>query len=134
MRTIRDVMHGDVEVLRTTETAADAACFLARHDADAALLCRSDGSLAGTVSSRDIVTRVVARGRDPRQVSLAEFAGASGEPPALDVEVSLQDAVALMCRHQQSTLPVLERARVVGSVTQRDVARSISFQPPWADA
>ncbi len=135
MRTIRDVMHGDVEVLRTTETAADAACFLARHEADAAPLCllRSDGSLAGTVSSRDIVTRVVARGRDPRQVSLAEFAGACDEPPALDVDVSLQDAVAFMCRHQQSTLPVLERARVVGFVTQRDIARSISFQPPWSD-
>ena len=31
MRTIRDVMHGDIEVLRTTETAADAAAFLASH-------------------------------------------------------------------------------------------------------
>ena len=29
MRTIRDVMRADIEVLRTTETAADAATFLA---------------------------------------------------------------------------------------------------------
>jgi CBS domain-containing protein len=133
MKTIRDVMHGDVDVLRTTETAADAACFLASRDDDAAPLCQSDGSLAGTVSNRDIVTQVVAKGRDPRQVSLAEFAGGSALV-ALDVDVPLEDAVALMCRHQRNRLPVLEQSRVVGFVTRRDVARSISFQSPWADS
>ena len=75
MRTIRDVMHGEMEVLRTTETAADAASFLATHREDAVPLCLNDGSLAGMVSNRDIVAQVVAKGRDPRQVSLAEFAG-----------------------------------------------------------
>ena len=34
MRTVRDVMRGDIEVLRTTETAADAACYLAAHRED----------------------------------------------------------------------------------------------------
>ena len=73
MRTIRDVMNGDVEVLRITDTAADAACFLADHVEDSVPFCQSDGSLAGTVSNRDIVARVVAKGRDPREVRLAEF-------------------------------------------------------------
>ena len=138
MRTIRDVMCGDVEVLRTNETAADAACFLASHGQDVAPLCRSDGSLAGTVSNRDIVAQVVAKGRDPRHVSLAEFADAdtgSGDGVvALDVDVSLEDAAALMSRHQQARLPVLEQERVVGFVSRRDVAQSISFQPAWADS
>lgn len=133
MRTVRDVMRGEVDVLRTTETAVDAACFLASHGEDTAPVCQSDGSLAGVVSNRDIVTQVVAKGRDPQQVTLAEFVGAP-DPVALDVDLSLPDAVAVMCRHQQTWLPVLEHARVVGFVTQRDVARSITFQPPWADA
>ena len=80
------------------------------------------------------MTRVVAKGRDPREVSLAEFTRVADDVVALDVDVSLEDAVAVMCRHQRSRLPVLERERVVGFVTQRDVARSISFQPPWADS
>jgi CBS domain-containing protein len=134
MRTIRDVMSGNVEVLRTTDTAADAACFLASHAEDSAPLCQSDGSLAGTVSMRDIVAEVVAKGRDPRQVRLAEFTGAADNVVALDVDVSLPDAVAVMCRHHRSRLPVLQEERVVGFVTQRDVARSISFQPPWTDS
>jgi CBS domain-containing protein len=134
MRTIRDVMNGDVEVLRTTDTAADAACFLAGHSEDSVPLCQSDGSFAGTVSNRDIVARVVAKGRDPREVSLAEFTEVADDVVALDVDVSLEDAVAAMCRHERSRLPVLEQERVVGFVTQRDVACSISFQPPWADS
>ena len=67
MKTVRDVMRGDIEVLRTTETAADAACYLAAHPEDAVPLCLADGSLAGSVSSRDIVAKVVAKGLDPRR-------------------------------------------------------------------
>ena len=132
MRTIRDVMSVDIEVLRTTETAADAACFLATHGEDAVPLCSGDDSLAGMVSNRDIVAQVVAKGRDPREVSLAEFAEAD-DMVALDIDVPLDDAVAVMCRHHRARLPVTEAARVVGVVTRRDVARSISFQSPWAD-
>ncbi len=132
MRTIRDIMCEGVDVLRTTDTAADAANFLAGQSDDSVPLCKSDGSLAGVVSTRDIVTHVVAKGRDPRDVSLAEFAGPA-DVVALDVDVSLEDAVALMCRHQRSRLLVLKEERVVGFVTRRDVARSISFQSPWAD-
>jgi CBS domain-containing protein len=133
MRTIRDVMRGDIEVLHTTETAADAATFLASQAEDAVPLCLGDGSLAGMVSNRDIVTQVVAKGRDPAQVSLAEFVGAV-DVVALDVDVTLEEAGALMCRHQRARLPVLEGDRVVGYVTRRDVARSISFRPPWAES
>ena len=60
-----------------------------RHGEDTAPLCLSDGSLAGTVTSRDIVAQVVAKDRDPREVSLAEFAGPA-DVVALDVDVSLR--------------------------------------------
>ncbi len=132
MRSVRDVMRGDIEVLRTTETAADAACFLAAHGEDSAPLCQGDGSLAGTVSNRDIVARVVAAGRDPHEVRLAEFAETAGAL-ALDVDVSVEEAVALMSRHGKNRLPVVEGDRVVGFVTQRDAARSVVFRPPWGD-
>jgi CBS domain-containing protein len=133
MRTVRDVMHEDVEVLRTTETAADAAGFLATHDEETVPVCGSDGRLAGTVSTRDIVTEVVAKGRDPNQVRLAELAE-QREVVALDADSTVEEAAALMCRHASTRLPVVERDRVVGLVTRRDVARSAAFQPWWDGA
>ena len=132
MRTVRDVMRGDVEVLRTTESAADAASFLTEHAVDTAPLCTSDGSLAGSVSAQDILAKVVAKGLDAREVPLAEFAEPSAAL-ALGVDVSVDEAVAIMCRHHRSRLPVVEDNRVVGSVTRRDIARSITFRPAWAE-
>jgi CBS domain-containing protein len=133
MRTVRDVMSGHIEVLRTSETAADAASYLASHVEESVPLCLSDGSLAGTVSNRDIVSKVVAKGLDPREVRLEELAE-PGDVIALDVDLTVEDAVAYMCRHHRSRLPVTDDNRVVGNVTQRDVARSVSFRPAWVDS
>jgi len=133
MRTVRDVMSRDVEVLRTTESAADAASYLASHVDDAVPLCLNDGSLAGSVSGRDILAKVIAKGLDPRQVRLADLA----EPEdvvAVNIDVSVEEAANVMCRHRRARLPVLEADRVVGTVTQRDVVRALTFQPFWADA
>jgi CBS domain-containing protein len=133
MRTVRDVMSGRVEVLRTTETVADAAGYLASHAEDSVPFCLSDGSLAGTVSNRDIVSKVVAKGLDPRDVRLEELF-APGDVLALDAGVSVDDAAAYMCQHHRSRLPVTDGNRVIGLVTQRDVVRSVSFRPSWVDS
>ena len=133
MRTVRDVMSAHIEVLRTTETAADAASYLASHAEDSVPLCLSDGSLAGTVSNRDIVSKVVAKGLDPREVRLEELSDPD-DVLALDAGASVEDAVAYMCRHHRSRLPVTADNRVIGHVTQRDVVRSVSFRPSWVES
>jgi CBS domain-containing protein len=133
MRTVRDVMSGNIEVLRTTETAADAATFLASHVDDSVPLCLSDGSLAGMVSNRDIVNKVVAKGLDPRDVILSELAE-STDVPALDADLTVEDAASYMCRQHRTRLPVTSGNRIIGLVTQRDIARSLSFRPSWTDA
>ncbi len=133
MRTVRDVMSGHIEVLRTSETAADAASYLASHVDDSVTLCLSDGSLAGTVSSRDIVSKVVAKGLDPREVRLEELTE-PGDVLALDAGTTVEDAVAYMCLHHRARLPVTDGNRVIGLVTQRDAARSVAFRPSWVDS
>ncbi|HEY2665706.1 MAG TPA: CBS domain-containing protein [Actinomycetota bacterium] len=134
MRTVRDVMSVHIEVLRTTETAADAASYLASHVDESVPLCLSDGSLAGsTVSNRDIVSKVVAKGLDPREVRLGDMAE-SGDVLALEASATVEDAVAYMSLHHRSRLPVTDGNRVIGLVTQRDAARSVAFRPPWVDS
>ncbi|HSZ36454.1 MAG TPA: CBS domain-containing protein [Acidimicrobiales bacterium] len=133
MRTVRDVMSGHIEVLRTSETVAEAASYLASHGQDSVPLCLSDGSLAGTVSNRDIVSKVVAKGLDPHAVRLEQLAE-PGDVLALEAGATVEDAVAYMCRHRRTRLPVIDGNRVIGLVTQRDVARSVSFHPSWVDS
>ena len=133
MRTVRDVMSGHIEVLQTTETAADAASYLASHVEESVPLCLSNGSLAGTVSNRDIVSKVVAKGLDPREVRLKDLAEPA-DALAVDADATVEDAVAYMSRHHRTRLPVTDGDRVIGLVTQRDAARSASFRPSWVDA
>jgi CBS domain-containing protein len=125
-------MSGEIDVLRTSATAADAATYLASHLEESVPLCLSDGSLAGTVSNRDIVSKVVAKGLDPRGVRLEDLAE-PGDALSLDAGATVEDAVAYMCRHNRSRLPVTDHNRVIGLVTQRDAARSVSLRPSWVD-
>src|SRR5580698_4851125 len=92
MKTVRDVMCPVLDVLHTTDSVVDAASYLATHEEESVPFCLADGRLAGTVSNRDIVTKVVAQGLDPRQVQLSALTG-PGEPMTLDIDVPVEDAV-----------------------------------------
>jgi CBS domain-containing protein len=95
-------------------------------------LCLADGSLAGTVTNRDIVAKVVAKGLDPRHVLLAELADPD-DRLALDVDAPVEEAVSVMAAAGRGHLPVTEGSRVVGLVSQRDVTRALAFRAAWSD-
>ena len=76
----------------------------------AAPLCQSDGSLAGIVTNRDIVAQVVAQGRDPRQVSLAEFAGpADSRWPSMSTAPSKTRSPSCAVHHRAGSRCVRRR-------------------------
>jgi CBS domain-containing protein len=79
-----------------------------------------EGRLAGILTDRDIVTRAVAERRDPQTVKVDEVA--SGELVTVEPEQDLDEALALMARHQVRRLPVVEEGRLVGMLAQADVA------------
>ncbi|TMK92641.1 MAG: CBS domain-containing protein [Actinobacteria bacterium] len=78
--------------------------------------------LVGVLTDRDIAVRVVAEGRDPDQVKVAEVA--SRDIVTLDPQQDLDEALRLMAQHQVRRLPVVEEdGRLVGVVAQADVAK-----------
>ena len=78
--------------------------------------------LVGVLTDRDIAVRVVAEGRDPDQVKVAEVA--SRDIVTLDPQQNLDEALRLMAQHQVRRLPVVEEdGRLVGVLAQADVAK-----------
>ena len=78
--------------------------------------------LVGTLTDRDIVTRVVAEGKDPQSVTVREVA--STDVVTVDPGQDLKEALRLMASNQVRRLPVVEEdGRLVGVVAQADVAR-----------
>ncbi len=78
-----------------------------------------DGTLVGLFSERDLMTRVVAEGKDPDAVPVSEVM--TRELAVADPKDSIADCVqkmhALGCRH----LPVVTDGKLVGMISLRDL-------------
>jgi signal-transduction protein with cAMP-binding, CBS, and nucleotidyltransferase domain len=78
-----------------------------------------DGELCGVFSERDLLSRVVAEGRDPRTVRVGEVMTAN--PMAVEESATAEEAMEVMHRNSCRHLPVLRNGKVVKMVSMRDL-------------
>lgn len=119
----KDMMSSPCECVDEGETVAAAAKRLADLDVGSMPICGSDDRLKGMLTDRDIVVKVIAQGKDPEQVTAGELG--EGKPVTIGAEDSAEDALAVMSENQVRRLPVIEDQRLVGIVSQADVAREL---------
>ena len=118
-RSVRDVMTPGVRTVSPSQSLAEAAAVMKGEDVGSVPVVEDD-RLAGIVTDRDIVIRAVAERRDPQTVKVDEVA--SRQLVTVEPEHDLDEALALMARHQVRRLPVVEAGRLVGMLAQADVA------------
>ena len=121
MTTARDVMTPEVEHLDEQDTLSTAAERMKALDVGALPVCSDEQRLVGMVTDRDIVVRAVAEGRDPSTVTAGEIA--QGEAVTIGADDNLEEARDVMARHQVRRLPVIDGDRLVGIISQADVAQ-----------
>ncbi|HET6894128.1 MAG TPA: CBS domain-containing protein [Candidatus Baltobacteraceae bacterium] len=119
-----DIMTKDVTVIQEDETLREAAERLASDDIGVLPICDSNKQIRGVLTDRDIVVHVIARGKDPANTRASELE--QGEIVTLRPEDSIEHACDLMAQYKVRRLPVVENGRVVGMVSQADVAKSVS--------
>jgi CBS domain-containing protein len=119
---VQDVMTKDPGTVEASAPIVQAAEIMLREDVGSVPILE-DGRLAGMLTDRDIVLRVVAEGRDARTITCAEIA--SRQLATIDPRQPLEEALRLMGRHQVRRLPVVEEdGKLVGIVAQADIARA----------
>ena len=119
-KSVRDAMTSNPCAIDADKPVAYAAKMMKDEDVGLAPVVQGD-RLVGTVTDRDIVTRVIAEGRDPGSTSVREIA--STDLVTVDPQQRLDEALSLMAEHQVRRLPVVEEGgRLVGVVAQADVA------------
>lgn len=123
MSTARDIMTGDVECARTTDTLVAAAKKMRDLDVGALPICGEDDRLKGMITDRDIVLRCVAEGTDPSTVTVEEYAG--DETVTIGADDSIEETLRTMTRHGVRRLPVIDGHDLIGVVSQADVARNL---------
>ena len=119
MKTARDLMTAPAECLAPDDSLVEAARLLGRHDVGSMPVVEED-TLVGVLTDRDIVVRGVAEGLDPAQTRVAAVMSANVVTVAADADAL---AVAgVLAANQIRRVPVVEGDKVVGVVSQADVA------------
>lgn len=104
--------------LGPTATVYQAACVMTRENCGSVLVI--DGiELAGIVTERDMMTRVLAKGLDPGSTSLAEVM--TRNPICIPPDTRVADAVVIMIERGFRHLPIVNTAKkIVGVFSVRD--------------
>ena len=122
----REIMSDDCTCIGENDSVLDAAKKLKELDVGAVPICGEDDRLKGMLTDRDIVVKVLAEGKDPSSVKAGELGVGDGKTVTIGADESLDEARRVMAEHQVRRLPVIDGDRLVGIVSQADVARESS--------
>lgn len=123
MTTARDIMHAGATCVGEDETLTAAAKHMRDLGVGALPICGDDDRLHGMITDRDIVIKCLAADSDPSTTTAGELAQGSAYYVAADA--SIEQMLEVMEEHQVRRLPVIENHRLVGIVSEADIARHL---------
>jgi len=122
-KTAREVMTGGADCVGENDSVLDAAKRLAELDVGAMPICGEDNRLKGMITDRDIVVKVLAKGKDPQTTKAGELG--QGKPVTIGADDSVEEALHTMAEHKVRRLPVIDGHDLIGIVSQADLARNV---------
>lgn len=121
MKLVGEMMTDNCQCIGEHDSVRKAAQRMAELQTGAMPICGEDDRLKGMITDRDIAVKVVAKGKDPDATEVAGLA--EGTPIWVEADAEVDHAVALMEEHKVRRLPVIEDHKLVGIISQGDIAR-----------
>jgi CBS domain-containing protein len=119
--TVQDIMSRDPICCRPDTDLGHVAAMMAQYDCGEIPVCDDREHPIGVVTDRDVICRVVARGRNPLDCVARDCM--SQPVVAAKPEMRIEEAARLMEDHQVRRLPVVDDQGVIcGMVAQADLA------------
>jgi len=118
---VSDVMTSEVVVVRADEKAKMAAVLMDKHGVGCVIVADSYGRPIGIITERDLISRVMAKGLSAEEVTCREVM--SSPLITIEPQAPLTTAISKMARNKIRRLVVLDRGKLVGVITERDVLR-----------
>jgi CBS domain-containing protein len=116
---VKDIMSRPVITVKESDTAAEVAKLMAKHDIGCVLVAGKKGETVGIVTERDIVQRIAAKNLLPSKVMVID----SMSKPVITVQskASVTDAAKLMNQRKVRRLAVIEDGKLAGVLTMKDI-------------
>lgn len=97
----------------------EAACLMSGENVGSVLIVETNGALRGILTERDLMTRVLAKARDPKATKVTEVMTAN--PVCVPPETPVSDAVVAMIERGFRHLPVVgPGSKILGVFSVRD--------------
>jgi len=129
MTTLRDLVKDrKLYSVEATRTVLEAARFMMEHNIGALPVLR-DGQLAGILSERDIMNRVVAVGRTPGTTAVSEVMTVN--PRAVPADESVGECLFIMREFGFRHLPIVDGKELKGLVSLRDILMHQAAELEW---
>ncbi|MEU3735641.1 MULTISPECIES: CBS domain-containing protein [unclassified Streptomyces] len=124
MTTAGDIMHRGAQWIPAHETLDRAAQLMRQLDVGALPISDENERLCGILTDRDIVVGCVAMGHDPSRVTAGDMA--KGTPRWIDSGAGVDEVLQEMKGSQIRRLPVIENKRLVGMISEADLATHLT--------
>ncbi|MFC0600631.1 CBS domain-containing protein [Streptomyces palmae] len=124
MTTAADIMHPGAQWIPQTETLDRAAQMMRNLSVGALPVSDANERLCGIITDRDIVVECVAMGHDPSKVTCGDLA--KGTPRWINADADISEVLHEMESHRIRRLPVIDNKRLVGMISEADLARNLS--------
>ncbi|MEU3944867.1 CBS domain-containing protein [Streptomyces sp. NPDC029526] len=133
MTTAGDIMHRGAQWIPAHETLDRAAQLMRELNVGALPISDENERLCGILTDRDIVVGCVAMGRDPSRVTAGEMA--KGTPRWIDADADVGEVLQEMQEHRIRRLPVIRDKRLVGMISEADLAQHLTDDQiaTWAE-
>jgi CBS domain-containing protein len=125
MTAIRDIMSKVVVSIRPDATLMDAVKVLTKHHLSGAPVISTDGKLVGFISEPNLMD--VLFDADVRKARVSDFM--TTEVQFVRPDESISEAAAIFAMYGIRRLPVVEKGRLVGVLTRRDMLSHALFNP-----
>lgn len=117
MAAIENLMASSMITASPGETVAEVADRMNRNGVGAVLLVEGD-RLVGLFSERDLLTRVVALGKDPKHTRVGDVA--TRDVVTIEIDHPLREVLAVFRDGRFRHLPVVKDGKPVGILSTRD--------------
>lgn len=121
-RTVREVMTTELRVVAGDEPIERAARMMDEYGVRQLIVMDEDGRLEGLISYRALL-RLISTARPQSLEGPLVRSVMEREPRTIEAAASLSEAVRFMLDHGVSAIPVTERGRPVGVLSEHDIVR-----------
>ncbi|NEW38353.1 CBS domain-containing protein [Nocardia cyriacigeorgica] len=123
MTTARDIMKPGAQWISRDQSVAQAARVMAELGVGSLVIADENERMCGIITDRDIVVKCIAQGLSPSGTRAAELCEAT--PRWVSADADIGEVLDEMETRQIKRMPVIENKRLVGMISEADLARHL---------